>query len=322
MTRTPALVLDVGGTTLRSALFDPARVGLRDARREPSHNHLDGATPEQAQARAVAQLLQLLQTRVAEQAARGQPVQAVGLAFAGPVDAAGRVLAAPTLWGAGGAPLALGEQLSQALGLPVRVLNDVSAAVWRYARPDSEPFCLVTVSSGVGNKVYWGGQILQHRLGDGGEIGHLQVDPSPDALRCDCGGRGHLGALASGRGALALAQRGPGGARAFPDAPALVRAAQAGSPAALAALQPGWDAMAQVLATLHAGIGVRRFLFMGGFAQALGPLYLQGLGDALRRRALFGVPPQDLPGLLSLAEPDDDHGLIGMGQYLCREGLA
>jgi len=322
MTRTTALVLDVGGTTLRSALFDPDRARLLDARREPSHNHLDGATPAQAQARAVAQLQRLLQARVAEQAARGQPVQAVGLAFAGPVDAAGRVLAAPTLWGAGGAPLALGRQLGQALGLPVRVLNDVSAAAWRYAREGSEPFCLVTVSSGVGNKVFWGGQILQHRLGDGGEIGHLQVDASPDAPLCDCGARGHLGALASGRGALALAQRGPGGAHAFPDAPALVHAARSGAPAALAALRPGWDAMAQVLATLHAGIGVRRFLFMGGFAQALGPLYLQGLGEALQRRALFGVPPQDLPDLLALAEPDDDHGLIGMGLYLQREGLA
>jgi len=74
--------------------------------------------------------------------------------------------------------------------------------------------------------------------------------------------------------------------------------------------------MAQAISGLYAAIGVRRYLFMGGFAQALGAQYLAWLADALRGIGLFGIADDEIPSLLQLADADDDHGLIGAGRYL------
>ena len=37
----------------------------------------------------------------------------------------------------------------------------------------------------------------------GGELGHLRLDLRDDAIRCSCGGSGHLGGIASGRATVA-----------------------------------------------------------------------------------------------------------------------
>ena len=68
---------------------------------------------------------------------------------------------------------------------------------------------VVTISSGIGSKIF----DRKHPSGVidspawAGEIGHVIADESPDAPRCDCGGLGHLGAIASGRGIERAARR-------------------------------------------------------------------------------------------------------------------
>lgn len=325
------LVLDAGGTNLRLGWYDPASGLLSGVQRHPVVNFLrmPGATVAQVQEALLEQLRQLCAAMVA---AAPRRVTALGISFAGPVAADGMVMDAPTIWGKRGAPLALGQRLGAALGLPVHVLNDVSAAAWRYAAAIDEPFCLITVSSGVGNKVHYGGTTLVDRGGYGGEIGHLRVDFSDDAPLCDCGARGHLGAVASGRGAVEVARR---LALAEPEAFAASRLAQlsadgpasitthalaaalaAGDPFAARCVGHGAAYMARSVAGIYAAIGVRRYVFMGGFAQALGQPYLDLLAAQLREAGMFGIEPAHIAGLLQLAEPDDDHGLIGAGRYL------
>ncbi|MEW6705204.1 MAG: ROK family protein [Pseudomonadota bacterium] len=331
------LVLDIGGTTLRSAVYDPVQGAIADAQREPVHNFLSqpGVPVATVQANVIAQLQRLIARRCEQLQAQGRSVRAVGLSFAGPIDAQGRVLSAATIWGAGGAPLAVGDELSRRLGgLPVHALNDVTAAAWRYADRHDEPFCLITVSSGVGNKVFWGREVLVNRHGHGGEIGHQRIDFAADALPCDCGGRGHLGGIASGRGSVAVARRfaaeDPAAFRASrlaalcgPD-PAglssyhLVRAALDGDAFAQRCVRHGIGCMAQAISGLYAAIGVRRYLFMGGFALALGPQYLAWLAEALRDIGLFGIAGDEVASLLELADADDDHGLVGAGRYLAQ----
>lgn len=101
-------------------------------------------------------------------------------------------------------------ELERVTRRPVVMLNDLSAAAWHLA--ESTPlnrFLVVTVSSGIGSKIF--GRC--HPLGViddlpyAGEIGHVVVDESSDTLVCDCGGRGHLGAIASGRGIERSARR-------------------------------------------------------------------------------------------------------------------
>lgn len=264
--------------------------------------------------------------------AEGANAQAIGIAFAGPLKAEGTVIAAPTIWGPGAPPLNLGKLLRNALRLPVVVANDITAAAWRYAEAEDQPFCLFTVSSGIGNKVFWRGDVLTGDAGHGGELGHWRVDHSAEAIACDCGGRGHLGAVASGRGVVAVAQR---TARLQPrrfsrsslfehaqgtperiTSNALAAAARAGDFFAVDILHEAFRPLASAIGCLFAAIGIRNFLFIGGFAIAMGSSFLTVLGDELVRHGCFGLDESTTRAMLQLGVADDDHSLIGVGKML------
>nr|BDS38155.1 C7-cyclitol-7-kinase [Streptomyces dimorphogenes] len=322
-------VLDVGGTTLRTGTYDPVTATLSRVRRVP----VEGI------ARHPGDPVADLQDRVVEQIvheitrhAGGTDTRAVGVAFAGPISASGLVLAAPTVWGRRGAPLPLGQLLARRIGAPVVVVNDLTAAAWRYAATEAEPFCLLTVSSGIGNKVFRGGEVLLDADGHGGELGHWVCDPSPDAPLCDCGGRGHLGGIASGRGVLAAARRAAaadpagfarsrlgqlcdGRADAL-DNPAIARAVREGDPFATRVLRGTLVYLAQAIGAVFTSIGICRYVIMGGFALAVGERYRELLVEELVRLGCFGLDAAAVDASVALGRADDDHGLIGVGRLL------
>jgi predicted NBD/HSP70 family sugar kinase len=327
------VVADLGGTCLRSGYVEPGASHVEAVCREPVHGRASapGADVESLQRRVVAQLVAAL-VRLVDDAP--EPVVGIAVAFAGPVDAGGHVSDAPTVWGPRGPRLALATVLSDALARPVEVLNDVTAAGCRYVEQEREDFCVVTVSSGLGNKVFRDGVALLHPLGLGGEIGHLRVDRSAAALRCDCGEQGHLAAIASGRGVLNCTRR------AAARSPQRFRCSKlhdicGGDPAALASehvaeairdgdvfaadvLRIGLAHLASVLATISAAVGVRRFILIGGFARAVGAPYLEHLGEQLRELGCCGIATDEVTAMLRLGEPDDDDGLLGCARHLER----
>lgn len=329
MPETAFTVVDLGGTTLRIARYDAATGAVTDIRRTPTDGmarHPGAPVPE-------------LQTRVSEQlaalaaeAVRRHRSSALAVAFAGPVTADGRIVTAPTVWGERGEILPLRLLLEERLGIPVVVVNDLTAAVWRYVNtPDERPFCLITVSSGIGSKVYRAGEVLLDAEGHGGELGHWTCDPSPQALVCDCGGRGHLGGIASGRGTLAAARRAALAdparyarsalARSAPDPEhldnrMLVAAVRARDAFATAVLRGGLRHLASAITSVFTSIGVRRFVLMGGFAQAVGPLYVRLLTEELEHLGCFGLDTEEVRRMVVLGAPDDDHGLVGAGRLL------
>ncbi|MFH9422937.1 ROK family protein [Streptomyces sp. NPDC017529] len=332
------IVADVGGTTLRTAVWDGTTGTLSGVRRTPVRGTggADAADVRQVQRTVLDQLAQEIQAVRA--APEGQGAEAVGIAFAGPVTAAGVVTGAPTVWGGGGPALPLAELLGQRTGLPVTVVNDTTAAAWRYASPGGPSFCLFTVSSGISNKVFHNGEVLVGADGHGGELGHLPCDTSPGAPRCDCGGRGHLGALASGRGILAGARRRAGD---LPSAfaasrlaalcdgdpgrltnEALVQAVRAGDGFATDVLRAGLAHLAHALTSVFLTTGIRSYVFVGGFAQAVGERFTELLAEQLLRVGCFGLTERETRDMLRLGLPDDDHGLVGAGRMLCRAPLA
>ncbi|MET7762985.1 ROK family protein [Streptomyces sp. NPDC005336] len=322
-------VLDVGGTTLRVGSYDPASRAVSRVRRVP----VDGLGRDPAAPVAV------LQQRVVDQIVReagahmaGVGPRAVGLAFAGPITAGGLVLAAPTIWGRRGEPLPLAGLLTERLGVPVVVVNDLTAAAWRYAATEPQPFCLLTISSGIGNKVFRGGEILLDADGHGGELGHWVCDTSPDAPLCDCGARGHLGAIASGRGVLAAAHRAAAadparfarsrlaalsdGRAAALDNRGLATAVREGDAFATEVLRGTLVHLAQAITAVFTSIGVCRYIVMGGFALAIGERYRELLVGELVRLGCFGLAAGQVDAMVSLGVADDDHGLIGVGRLL------
>lgn len=171
----PILVFDIGGTTCRAGLYDPVRECLlRSTALSADEARRPGGTAKQQLAR-FASCLDALADQVVD---RPREIRGVVVGFPGPVTADGIVLAAPTLWpGTDLPPLALGQYLERRwAGTPVLVINELTAAGFAYALTRRSTFCVVTVSSGVGHKVFVDGRPLLGAGGEGGEIGHVVVD--------------------------------------------------------------------------------------------------------------------------------------------------
>ncbi|MCT2593497.1 ROK family protein [Streptomyces sp. N2-109] len=122
-----------------------------------------------------------------------------GIGVPGPVRfPEGVPVAPPIMPGWDGFPVR--EALSQELGCPVRVDNDVNLMAMGeqqagVARSVQDFFC-VKIGTGIGCGIVVGGEVHRGTTGSAGDIGHIQVDP--EGRRCACGNRGCLEATFSG----------------------------------------------------------------------------------------------------------------------------
>jgi 3-dehydroquinate synthetase/predicted NBD/HSP70 family sugar kinase len=327
------LVFDIGGTTIRAAAYSAKTETVSHviSRKTPNSVEHNGNGPSDV----IEKLLR--QVHAMGQGVMGGVVpESVCVSFPGPLDSNNNVLGAPTIWGVNqNGPVDLCKELRRMWPYSrVRILNDVTAAGFRYLNGHDEDFCIVTVSSGIGNKVFIQGRPLVGKSGLGGEIGHLRVDFSPDAPQCDCGGIGHLGAIASGRGALKIGRRmadaDPGEFSASllgqrvqrPDKltnEAIVAAFQSGDPWTAQLIQKVATPLGRTLATIHQGIGIMRFVIVGGFALALG----EGYRTELVRSAAecSWSRHQNWDRMIVLGHPDNHSGLIGAGRYARMEAV-
>jgi predicted NBD/HSP70 family sugar kinase len=257
----------------------------------------------------------------------------VAIAFPGPVidnRAAGQ---APTVAGDGIVP-DLAAMVRSRSGRDVVMLNDVSAAAWYFeARMHAERFAVVTVSSGIGCKLFDRGRPgVVDDVPYAGEIGHLVVDRSADALVCDCGGIGHLGAISSGRGferyarraaqkdrvafaASACAKQFGAVAETLNNETHLVPAIIAGDRWAAEVLALTVAPLAEVVGVMTIACGLTGLAIMGGFAQRLGALYQDTLSDALGTISDCGAARVGLGDFITLAEADAEPCLIGAARY-------
>jgi C7-cyclitol 7-kinase len=321
------LVFDIGGTSLRAARFHRATGKLTDLqnRATPSHWTMPHATARDIQARLLDEMQKLSRCIFGDES---PPVLSV--AFPGPIDSRGQALSAPTVWGdRETAPFPVRKELQRLWPQSrVIVMNDVTAAGYRYLQNGAGDFCIVTVSSGIGLKMFVNGRPLLGAGGRGGEIGHVRVDFSDSAPRCDCGQLGHLGAVASGRGALEAARQragDPGGGFSGSalgrsvsgdlnhlDNPAIVAAFLDGDPWTSRLIADVAAPLGRMLAALHSAAGIERFVIIGGFALALGEKYRAELVRAAES-ACWNLG-QDWNAMIRLGEPDDLAGLIGAGR--------
>lgn len=91
----------------------------------------------------------------------------------------------------------LAKRLSEAIGLPVLIDNDVNALVaseqsWGAGR-GVKNFAVVTIGRGVGMGMVLDGRLFRGSRGGAGELGHMKV--VPEGPECECGGRGCLEAV-------------------------------------------------------------------------------------------------------------------------------
>ncbi|MBM3497576.1 MAG: ROK family protein, partial [Armatimonadetes bacterium] len=241
----------------------------------------------------------------------------LGYAMAGPVTEDGVQVNTPNIWGPEVRNVPWRAMLEERLGMPGRIAhgndmwaaaNDILARGGRRGY-DVGNFIVITVSSGIGSKVVRNGRVDLGVDGLAGEIGHLPVLWPEEVIpgrRCGCGGLYCLEAGSSGNSnayrAKTEAERLAPSAAACPSGrllaaidalslhpgddldervgginEAVVKAAHRGDPLGLHIIRQTIRPIARAVAGLEAQLNIRNFYFVGGFALALGELFLTTL---------------------------------------------
>lgn len=132
--------------------------------------------------------------------------EGIGVANGGQVHPETGVVFSATPLLPGWVGIRIKDTLQERFGLPVRAINDASAAALGEARFGAgrgvKDFVLLTIGTGVGGGVFSDGKLLMGALGSAGAIGHMVIDC--DGRPCNCGSRGCLEAYTSG---LSIANR-------------------------------------------------------------------------------------------------------------------
>jgi glucokinase len=232
------------------------------------------------------------------------------------------------------ADLPIRDLMSERLGLPVSVDNDVNAAVLAEHRfgaaRDADNAVMLTIGTGIGGGLVLGGEVYRGSTGAGAELGHVVIEADGPRCQGNCPNRGCVEALASGtaiaREGLAAAEAAPDSAlgRALADGATLdgrevTDAALAGDPTAIGVLEK---------AGCHLGVALSSFanifdpdvIVIGGGAIRAGDLLLDPARRELADRAL---PPMNRTPVVA-AELGPDAGMIGAATMalLEREGVA
>ncbi len=199
--------LDIGGTWIRAAVVTPAGEILVRSRRP---------LPTSEGGRAVVDTC-LDALGEARMRIGCHALERIGVSVTGPVNPRTGKLFTPPNTGPVLAGLELGEALSRAACLEVRVDRDTNAAALGEHRCGSARgtanFVFITVSTGVGGAVMLDGRLIRGADGVAGEIGHICVERG--GPRCGCGRRGCVEAIASGP---SIARRAEAELRAAEDA--------------------------------------------------------------------------------------------------------
>lgn len=192
----PVLAIDIGGTHVRVALFDP----VMRAHREIPTLAADGAET------VLRRLHHLVQPWIQSRSIRG-----VAVATAGQVNPqSGRVVdATQNLPGFRGLDLArqLRSWFAPSMAPPILIENDVNAALAAeaMARPNVSSLIVLALGTGVGGALMIDGHIVHGPHYFAGELGHMILHPH--GRPCNCGQTGCLEQYVSGPGLLLTARQ-------------------------------------------------------------------------------------------------------------------
>ena len=260
--------LDIGGTKTDAVAVDSAGAIVARVR-------LATGWGADAVVRTVLEAVRLLGDEVDE------PIDSVGIGIPGQVEpGTARVVHAVNL---GVEELDLAAAVEPALGVPVRVENDVNAAAFgafalrSVGAHGSRSMAYLNLGTGIAAGIVADGELWRGARGTAGEVGHISIDPNGPL--CRCGQHGCIEALAGGG---AIAERwGRPGALPVRD---VFDAADAGDPLARelrVGLARGVAAAVRVL-VLTADVDV---VVLGGGVTALGPRLMADVSDELAASA-------------------------------------
>jgi C7-cyclitol 7-kinase len=347
--RTPAgefwLCVDIGYTFTRFAVIGSSGIVELSKTRTPTTWHVGSDNGNQR--REV--WLQSLSEQVADLRQKWPGLSRGALCFPGVVSNSGSIWQTNTIWGTSTDDYPQ-EALSARLGLPIQVLNDLSAATVRYGESIGSSkdgyLMVVTVSSGIGAKMYdcASRKLVLEPRGRNGEIGLATVDYSPEALGNESGKFvGTLGNYSSGysfpRLVRMAATGGPtdvlfrrsvlveklsavGSDVVSADRLTLNRccfeALAGGDEFCLHVLSESTMYLARALHTVILFNAPEKVVVIGGFAGSVGEIYL----DMLREKLASFLHPlyaeAEVRSMIEAGDTGDMDNLLGLALWIAR----
>ncbi len=331
-------VMDIGGTTFRCGLYQDQ--AITHIEKIPTPNFYRYSTAPEIQRELIRAIIKAFLDKRAVHA----NITRLGIAFAGPMNNNGEVIASSVIFGqALTQPFPLKQMLEhelKQLGISLETIittNDITASAWRYCDRGYDPFCLITVSSGIGNKIFAGGQVWIDERGTAGELGHFGIDLPNMTIPCSCGwGVNHIGMIASGRGIENMAKSTGsenGDFRALFLSSALAADPRVNKNHEL--IKSEWiaeyadrldlfpqrvidlctPALGNAICLLSLAMCLKKFIIIGGFALNC-DYYLHSLKRSVMAKGIYNFSAHEIEEMLVLGEKDDDHALLGLGKML------
>ncbi|VAW84373.1 hypothetical protein MNBD_GAMMA16-1937 [hydrothermal vent metagenome] len=323
------LCYDIGGTYLRGTVYDEAAdqfIG-RCVRATPNYLLHSDKDAETILSHVVDECASM-----GEELLAGRQPHTLVVGFPGPVTDQGIALRSPTI---------LGPHLDGPLNVKaalrgiyrcaaVHVVNDLTCSGFFFVEQGYSDFCVITVGSGIGNKVFLNSEPVVGPAGRGGEIGHLKAY-EPDGFPFSYPWT-EIGEVSSGRGtaylatawAIARPQDFVNSSMRADDLRSpendvnelLVQAFRKEDRLAIKIVSSACHPLAFGIASMHQSIGTERFWIVGGFSKALGEQYRKILVRIVSKMAWdLG---QDWNSIIQLGKAGEEEGLLGAVRYALR----
>lgn len=270
------LAADLGATRARLAVTDLTAVPLAERAEDIEISR----GPEEILGWVAAGFAELLERTGGSH----DDVWGIGVGVPGPVEfAAGRAVSPPIMAGWDG--FAVSDAFADRYDAPVLVDNDVNIMAlgeyWAIYRDDVRDLLFIKVGTGIGAGLISSGRIQRGAQGAAGDMGHVQVPDSPDAL-CRCGNFGCLEAVAGGA-ALAGELRALG--YSAENSRDVVRLVRSGNPDAARLVRDAGRVLGNTLATAVNLLNPAVIVLGGTVAQAHEQL-LAGVREVIYQRSL------------------------------------
>ena len=137
--------------------------------------------------------------------------------------------------------------------LKVSVFNDANAAALaEYKITLKEKYksmCLLTLGTAVGTGIIINGKLIEGHSGVAGELSHVRVDFSKDAVKCNCGNVGCLETVTGGRGIANIYNK-MFHTNSAKGAAEVISLAKSGDKKALLALETSLDYLSMIISIL------------------------------------------------------------------------
>jgi glucokinase len=297
--------IDLGGTNLRAAAFDPSGKLLKK---------VSGSTPVEAGPEAViddmAHSAEQLRQELGTDSLAG-----IGVGVPGNIYMkTGTVLAWNNVPAFNGYPTR--DELSNRLHTSIILENDANCAAlgehWMGAGRGVDDLVLLTLGTGIGGGIISQGQILHGHVGMAAELGHITVVPNGNP--CGCGNRGCVEKHASGTAIAAMARNLNIGAN--PTARDVQALAEKGDERAQMVFRSAGESLGIALAALINIFNAPLYLLGGGVSNAW-PLFAPAMLAEVERRSLTYRLTRDTTRI-EQASLGPDAGLYGAGSLPLR----